>query len=366
MTGQLTPPRTPRSVGDTQTRPSVSDAVIASEVRSLITSDIDFDRDGLQHGHLRVPHSHDRSAYGHIPIPISVAKRGHGPTALLIGGVHGDEYEAPIALMRIMRKLSPDRLTGRIIAIPALNLPAYLRGTRTSPIDSLNLNRCFPGNRNGSPTEMIAHYVETTLLPLATYCFDFHAGGASLNYLPALIVDPSGADEWRAELDKLIAAFHPPRVLYMDMLGEDRTMAAAARRNKVCFVTGEFGGAATVGLEGLEILVNGLTEALIAVGILHDTEPNRGPPVRAPVQKLSVKGSAHYVFAPRAGIFEPRFKLGDTVAAGQLAGCIHDPLTPWRTPCEIRFKGQGMVLCIRTCALVTAGDCLAHLASDEI
>jgi predicted deacylase len=83
--------------------------------------------------------------------------------------------------MHLVRDLRLDRLAGRIIAIPALNWPAYVAGTRTSPIDSLNLNRCFPGDRNGSPTEMIAHYVETALLPLATYCFDFHAGGASLN-----------------------------------------------------------------------------------------------------------------------------------------------------------------------------------------
>jgi predicted deacylase len=266
--------------------------------------------------------------------------------------------------MRILRELSPDRLTGRIIAIPALNLPAFLAGTRTSPIDSLNLNRCFPGNRNGSPTEMIAHYVETTLLPQADYCFDFHAGGASLNYLPTLIVDASAAEEWGAELERFVAAFQPPRVLYMNMLGEDRVIAAAARRNRVRFVTGEFGGAATVNLDGLAILASGLPQALSAIGILKDINPNARASVCAPIQRLSVKGSAHYVFAPKPGIFEPRFKLGDSVEAGQVAGYIHDPLAPWQAPEEIRFEEQGVALCIRTGALVAAGDCLAHLASD--
>ncbi|MGQ3031668.1 MAG: succinylglutamate desuccinylase/aspartoacylase family protein, partial [Ferrovibrionaceae bacterium] len=50
---------------------------------SLITTDVDFDRDGIQTGTLRVPYSHNRSAYGHIPIPLMVARKGDGPTVLL-------------------------------------------------------------------------------------------------------------------------------------------------------------------------------------------------------------------------------------------------------------------------------------------
>ena len=57
---------------------------------SLMSTDIDFDREGLNTGVIRVPHSVHRSAYGHLTIPIAVAKNGEGPTVLLTGGVHGD------------------------------------------------------------------------------------------------------------------------------------------------------------------------------------------------------------------------------------------------------------------------------------
>ena len=43
---------------------------------SLISTDIDFDRPGLQSGHLRLPYSHDRSGYGHIQVPIAVLNQG--------------------------------------------------------------------------------------------------------------------------------------------------------------------------------------------------------------------------------------------------------------------------------------------------
>jgi predicted deacylase len=329
--------------------------------RSLVSVDVDFESAGIQRGHMRVPHSHDGSAYGHIAIPILVARGSAGPTVLLTAGVHGDEYEGPLALARLIRALRPERLKGRIIVVPALNFPAHLAGTRTSPIDTLNLNRRFPGDRNGSPTDMIAHYVETELLPRADYCFDFHAGGTSLDYLPTLIAQPPRSAKRRALQDRLVAAFQPPRLLYMDMLGEDRTIAAAAERHGVFFMTGEFGGGARVSPEGLDLLVRGLRRMMVAIGVL-DGEP-ADVPVR-PVRTLSVKGAAHYLFASRPGIFEPCFRLGDEARRGRVAGYIHEPLAPWKDPAEIRFAGDGIVLCMRALARVAPGDCLGHLASD--
>src|SRR6478735_1011961 len=125
--------------------------------RSLIAMDVDLEAAGVQRGYLRLPYSQDTSAYGHIPIPIVVARNGEGPTVLLTGGVHGDEYEGPIALARLICDLTLKAIRGRIIVVPSLNLPALLAGKRLSPIDGINLNRCFPGDRNGSPTNLIAH-----------------------------------------------------------------------------------------------------------------------------------------------------------------------------------------------------------------
>ena len=196
-----------------------------SDDKSMIGASIDFDRDGLQKGTLRLPHSVHRSAYGHIAIPIAVAKNGAGPTVLLTGGVHGDEYEGPIALARLIRELDLSKLTGRLIVVPAVNYPAFVAGTRTSPIDDINLNRTFPGKRNGTATEMIAHYVTTELLPRSDYLFDFHAGGSSLQYLPTLLAPRWQDPADKQKLEDIIEAFAPPNVVYFDSIralsGED-------------------------------------------------------------------------------------------------------------------------------------------------
>ena len=46
---------------------------------SPVKSTIDFEQDGQQHGFLKLPHSHDESAYGSVMIPISMVKNSEGP-----------------------------------------------------------------------------------------------------------------------------------------------------------------------------------------------------------------------------------------------------------------------------------------------
>ena len=75
-----------------------------------------------------------------------------GPTVMVMGGVHGDEpagYEAA----QIVSTWLVDR--GSLLVLPRANAPAVATGTRF-PEGTLNLNRIFPGNAAGSPTERLA------------------------------------------------------------------------------------------------------------------------------------------------------------------------------------------------------------------
>ena len=87
-------------------------------------------------------------------VPITVIKNGDGPTALMTGANHGDEYEGPIALQELAATLKPADVTGRVIIVPFFNYPAFRAGTRTSPIDRGNLNRLFPGKPAGPVVQL--------------------------------------------------------------------------------------------------------------------------------------------------------------------------------------------------------------------
>lgn len=326
---------------------------------SPVSTDVDFDKEGLQTGTLRVPHSSDRDAYGHVPIPLMVARRGDGPTVLLTGANHGDEYEGPVALMRLMRSLRMDELRGRLIIVPALNMPAYLNGTRTSPLDGGNLNRLFPGNPAGTPTQVIAHYIASTLVPMADYLIDLHAGGNTMEYLPMLMVNRAATAEAKERLEWFIRAFNAPRVMFLESLESDLMIGASARRNNVFFATGEFGGNGCVSLEGLAVAERGVAGVLRALGM------QAGGDVPGTVVPRRYTFSAdHLVYAPVPGIFAPAYRLGDDIAAGQLAGSIYDPHRPWAEPVQVHFKVGGVAMMVRTSARVEAGNCLGHLATE--
>ncbi|MGH6962061.1 MAG: N(2)-acetyl-L-2,4-diaminobutanoate deacetylase DoeB, partial [Dongiaceae bacterium] len=209
---------------------------------SPISATVDFERDGVQHGFLKLPYSRDDSAWGAVLIPIAVIKRGDGPTALLSGANHGDEYEGPIALFSLARELEPAQVTGRVIIVPAMNYPAFRAGTRTSPIDKGNLNRVFPGRPDGTVTEKIADYFQRHLLPLADVVLDIHSGGRTLQFLPfaAAHVLPDKAQQARCVA--AMQAFNAPygmMLLEIDSVGMYDT---AAEAQGTVFVSTELGG----------------------------------------------------------------------------------------------------------------------------
>ena len=149
-----------------------------------ISSSVDFDKDGVQHGHLKLPHSDDRSAWGAVMIPITVIRNGIGPTVLVTGANHGDEYEGPVALLGLANEIIAEEVNGRIIMVPMMNYPAFCAGKRTSPIDDGNMNRLFPGRPDGTAAEKIADYFQRYLLPMADYVLDIHSGGKTLQFVP--------------------------------------------------------------------------------------------------------------------------------------------------------------------------------------
>jgi uncharacterized protein len=328
--------------------------------QSRLTAEIDFERDGKQHGFIRLPYSVHRSAYGWIPIPVVCIKNGDGPRVLLMAGNHGDEYEGQVALGKLIRALKPAEMRGRVIILPSANFPAAMAGMRTSPLDEGNLNRSFPGDAYGGPTAQIAYYIEKELLPLCDYAFDFHSGGSSLTYIPSTLMRrPQTPAEVEAGAD-LMRTFGAPFGYMADGGWGEHTLTAAAARAGVTHMGTEIAGGGQVTPAALRILEAGIRRVLHKVGALTG-EP---PPAAAETRIMQVRGADYYVYASDPGLFEPLVELGDTVETGTPAGLIHPHDTPWREPATAGFARAGTVICKRVPGRVERGDCLFHLAAD--
>ena len=324
--------------------------------RSSIAPTVPLDRDGAYHGFLRLPHSRDDSAWGSVMIPVAAIGRGPGPVALLIGGNHGDEYEGPIALQRLASSLDPERMTGRAVIVPMLNLPAFRAARRTSPIDGGNLNRSFPGRADGTATQRIAHHVAEVLIPMADIVLDYHSGGRTLDFLPFAAAHLLPDERQQAACMAAMEAFNAPfsmRMLEIDPVG---MLDTEAERQGKTFVTTELGGGGTATARTVAIAARGARNLLIHAGILD------GEPERAPSVMLDMPDERCFVLAERDALIEPLVDLGAEVAEGQPIARLWPLDRTGSPPEDCRARRSGILAGRHFPGLLQSGDCVAVVA----
>ena len=321
-----------------------------------ISATVDFERDGVQHGFLRLPYSRDDSAWGAVMIPITVAKNGKGPTVLLTGANHGDEYEGPVALMDLAATIDASELSGRVIIVPAMNFPAFRAATRTSPIDKGNLNRTFPGKPDGTVTEKIADYFQRTLLPLADLTLDIHSGGKTLEFVPFCCSHRLPDKKHEQACVAAMEAFNAPysmMLLEIDSVGMYDT--AAEEMGKV-FISTELGGGGTTSARTVGIAKRGVRNLLTHAGIL------KGEIKRSPSQMLDMPDGDCFTFSESDGLIEPCVDLGQAVSKGDLIARVWPADRTGVKPAEYRAKMSGIIAGRHFPGLVKTGDCIAVLA----
>jgi N-alpha-acetyl-L-2,4-diaminobutyrate deacetylase len=323
---------------------------------SPISATVDFDRDGKQHGFLNLPYSRDDSAWGSIMMPITVIKNGVGPTAFLVGGNHGDEYEGQVALLKAAAEIDAASLNGRIIILPSLNFPAVQAGSRTSPIDKGNMNRSFPGRPDGGVTEKIADYVQRHILPLADYVLDIHSGGRTLEFLPlaACHVLPDKSQEERAVA--AVTAFGAPNSMMMLEIDSAGMLDTAVEELGKVFVTTELGGGGSLTVRTLAIAERGVRNFLAHAGISSSRIEE------VPSRWLKMPDGDCFVIGVDRGLIEPCIDLGEPVAKGQIVARIHDFERTGRAPAEYRARRDGILTGRHFPGRVQPGDCLAVIA----
>lgn len=330
--------------------------------KTTIFTDIDFAAPGKQNGFLHLPHSPHHDAWGVVPIPLCVIGNGEGPTVILQGGNHGDEYEGPIALGHLIRETDPAQIQGRLIIVPAINLPAVAAGQRVSPDDGKNFNRTFPGSPTGTVTEQISFYVDSVLFPMADAFLDLHSGGSSLAITPSAIVEPALDAAHMKRNVEAVLAFNAPMTVVIDNLGDPRTATASAVRAGLTCVGTEMGGGGTVSAEALEVCKQGVHNVLAHLGVLP---PAPAPPA-AVTRLMQIPGPQGYVYATADGVFEPFHPLGAEVRAGEPAGQIHFLTSPGRAPEPLRYRTDGIVYGRRQPGFVKPGNCCVVVVTPYV
>ncbi|MGI9196291.1 MAG: hypothetical protein ACR2KE_02405 [Candidatus Nanopelagicales bacterium] len=318
-----------------------------------LACDIDLDTAGRTVASLGVIHSDGSEVeYGTVPVPVVTFVHGEGPTVLLTAGTHGDEWEGQILLHKLARELDPAQVRGRLIVMPALNAPAVLASSRVSPLDGHNLNRAYPGDRNGSPTSQIADFLTRYLLPHCDFAADLHSGGGCTEFVPCGFMTrmPHGTNT--AAQAAAMEAFGMPYTVVYDEATEDRALDTACDQAGVVMVSSELSGGATVALGTLTAAASGLRRMLAHWGVLDGSDLPASPGTRF----LDINGRDSSVIAMCHGLFEPRVGLADSVAAGDVVGWVHPVEDPDAPAIPLRAGMDGIVYQRRVPPMVQPGN----------
>jgi predicted deacylase len=334
------------------------------EVASRIRMDIDLSRNGRQASCLRAPLSRNTSGWGTIEIPIVVLKNGEGPTVLFTGGIHGDEYEGQIAVARLAQTLRFEEIQGRVIMIPAVNMPAVLNDTRLSPVDNRDLNRCFPGNPRGPFSEMLAHFIDSAILPHVDVSIDLHTAGHSMESALSTNMHYVTDAALRERTLAAAAAFGSPFNVVFWGVDEGSTLTSAVERRGILSLGTELGGWGRVSVEGVRIGQRGVRNILRHFGVIEG-EPETVQADGSPrSRQMMVCDPRCYSFAPAEGLFEPNHVAATDVREGAPAGWLHFVEDVDRPPLEVRYSASGMLWMASGPGRVQRGDVVAVVMQD--
>jgi predicted deacylase len=325
--------------------------------------DIDLENPGKRAGLVHIPNSRNRDGWGCTQIPICVIKNGDGPTVLLMGGNHGDEYEGQLGLTKLFRKVNHHDVAGRLIILPSANYPACEAGSRLSPLDNGNLNRAFPGRPDGSMTERIAHFISFDLFPISQWHIDLHAGGEGDDFIPvmtAFLGENDAANVAALKAVKLIGA--PYYVAEkVPASGQELTYASGGAVSQgLIALGGEFGGGGSLSNYGLQLIGEGVLRVLSFIGVYKGAVPAVTGAIAQ--QRIRTLNASAFCYANRNGIFESYYQLGDQVKIGDVCGLVHSIEDPSREPDVVTVKGDGIIISQKHARRVRAGACLAALA----
>jgi predicted deacylase len=291
-----------------------------------------------------------------IAVPVVIVQgEKDGPVLWLHGSVHGNEYCGTYIIHEFLRGLKPSELTGAVVAIPVVNVPAFQSNRRTSPFEIFNggdMNRQFPGDSGGVATQQMAGVIFAEMKRHAGAFVDFHTA-ITPDVRWALF--PKADGNVGATSEKMARAFG-----YRDTLPAPMTILPGSAMMS----------AANEGIPGLIVECGGKGPAFTAEAVKDASERLRnvacalgmlpGRPTAA--QPMTFFSNFLWVTASRGGLFEKAVSCGDSIAEGDVVGRYLDV---WGDPAgEMRAPRGGVVLAINGGPIIGQGETLVHIGLD--
>ena len=280
-----------------------------------------------------------------VPLTVMVGPQARpGEGLVVFGSNHGNEYEGPMVVRRMMQKIATADVLGRIILVPVLNPAAFRAATRDSTLDDrVNLNRAFVDGAGSAAalrgiTHRIAAFVRASLWQHVHVVIDLHAGGLVARFAPMTSFHPLDDPAQSRLVEQTARWFGTPLVITYQNETPGLLSSEAERLGKITIGT-ELGWGGAVSVAGVAYGCHGVLAAAIHHRQLRGTIAPMGHHADGTQLRAEMVDRACFTVAPYAGHFEPLLECGARVKAGDTVALLHDfdriDLDPWPVPAGV-------------------------------
>lgn len=281
-----------------------------------------------------------------IDISVTVARStAPGPVLLLSGGLHGDEINGIEIVRRMIEKGLHIPEKGTVICIPIINIYGFIHFSRYVP-DGKDVNRTFPGNKNGSLASRVSHYLMKEIIPKIDYGIDFHTGGADRTNYPQIRCMMNDAMN-----KELAGAFHAPFTIHSKFRPKSFRHAAAKLGKKILVYEG--GESSRFDEYAIEEGINGTLRVMNHLGMTSLGE-------KAKYENKFIQKST-WIRSRFSGLLQSSVKTGEKVEKNQILGYITDPFGDFKQP--IKSPMNGFVIGLNNDPILHQGDAVMHIGS---
>jgi len=270
-----------------------------------------------------------------------------GPSVCLVAGIHGDEVVGIEVVRRVVGSLAPQGMRGTVIAIPIANPLGFRRSSRYLP-DRRDLNRYFPGRRDGSTASRLADSIFDRVIRRCQVLVDFHSGSFHRSNMPQVradLRDPQllGMAQWLGV----------PVVVHSR--GRVGTLRRAATEAGILALLYEAGEPQRFDEGSVTAAVVGTMSLLENLGMIDG--------YAVPGGAADVFRGSHWIRAEEGGIFLSIRDLGDWVTTGTRLGTVTDPFT--NEEVSIVARRTGRIIGRAHDQVVIPGYALYHIGTSQ-
>lgn len=275
----------------------------------------------------------------------------------IVTGIHGDELEGQFVCFEVLRKIkeNKEKLKGIVDVYPALNPLGIDSITRGIPAFDMDMNRLFPGNKDGDMLEYLASQIIGDMMG-SDVCVDIHASNIYLTEIPQIRINELHKEmlmPYAKELNVDFIWVHGASTVLQS------TFAHSLNDRKVPTLVVEMGVGMRITKEYCDQLVDGIFNLMKKMGIWEgEAKEPRVPIISEDPDDVS------YLNAPAAGIFVPSVKHWTHLKEGEEIGRIIDPLKG-EVVDKILAPVDGVLFTIRDYPVVDNGSLMGRLLREE-